>query len=294
MFKIMASSRLLSLANLFILAIAFHLVSVNGMFSDNMYIGWGAHHSWMQGNDLQLVLDQSSGSGVQSKGAFLFGSIQMQIKLVPGNSAGTVTAYYLSSTGDKHDEIDFEFLGNVSGHPYIIHTNIFTQGAGGREQQFYPWFDPTADYHNYTIHWNPSAVVWYVDDIPIRVYKNYQSQGILYPNAQGMGVYSSLWNADNWATRGGLDKIDWTNAPFIAKYRNFAPRACPWYGPGSISHCAAPTPNNWYTSPEYSQLSYAKQGQMNWVRNNYMIYDYCKDTTRFNGQIPGECFKPQF
>lgn len=61
MFKIMASSRLLSLANLFILAIAFHLVSVNGMFSDNMYIGWGAHHSWMQGNDLQLVLDQSSG-----------------------------------------------------------------------------------------------------------------------------------------------------------------------------------------------------------------------------------------
>ncbi|MCD9644719.1 putative xyloglucan endotransglucosylase/hydrolase protein 26 [Datura stramonium] len=296
----MGSSRVLSLANLLNIISAIVVlfgsssIVVNGIFSDNMYINWGSHHSWMQGNDLQLVLDHSSGSGVQSKGTFLFGSIEMQIKLVPGNSAGTVTAYYLSSTGDKHDEIDFEFLGNVSGQPYIIHTNIFTQGAGGREQQFYPWFDPTTDYHNYTIHWNPNIVVWYVDDIPIRVFKNYQSQGIPYPNAQAMGVYSSLWNADSWATRGGLVKIDWTNAPFIAKYRNFVPRACLWNGTVSINKCAAQTSDNWYTSPEYSQLSYAKQGQMNWVRNNYMIYDYCKDTKRFNGQFPGECFKPQF
>jgi len=29
-----------------------------------------------------------------------------------------------------------------------------------------------------------------------------------------MRIYSSLWNADDWATRGGLVKTDWSQAPF--------------------------------------------------------------------------------
>ncbi|KAJ8751038.1 hypothetical protein K2173_016219 [Erythroxylum novogranatense] len=293
----MAGSQPLLVFLPFFFAIAFAPISVDANFPKSMYFYWGGYHSKVLGNGdhLQLVLDQTSGSGIRSKRAFLFGSIEMLIKLVPGNSAGTVTTYYVSSDGVKHDEIDFEFLGNVSGQPYIIHTNIYTQGNGNREQQFNPWFDPSADYHNYTIHWNPSQVVWYVDGIPIRVYRNYENEGIGYPNKQGMRVYSSLWNADNWATRGGLVKIDWSGAPFIASYRRFRPRACMWNGAVSITDCASSkTPTNWWTSPMYSQLSAAKQGQMKWVRDNYMIYDYCKDAKRFKGQMPPECFKPQF
>ncbi|PKU87380.1 putative xyloglucan endotransglucosylase/hydrolase protein 26 [Dendrobium catenatum] len=267
---------------------------VNANFYQDTYFNWGYQNSaiWGDGDNLALLLDRVSGSGIQTKNQFLFGSIEMHIKLVSGNSAGTVTAYYMSSTGDHHDEIDFEFLGNVSGQPYTIHTNVFVNGIGNKEQQFYPWFDPTADFHNYTIHWNPSQIVWFVDGIPIRVYRNYAKIGIPYPNSQAMKVYSSLWDADNWATRGGLVKIDWNSAPFIARYRGMRLKACYWYGPGSNQYCARNTPSNWWASPEYSKLSYAQNGQLEWVRNKYMIYDYCKDVYRFHGKMPLECYQP--
>ncbi|XP_012451482.1 probable xyloglucan endotransglucosylase/hydrolase protein 26 [Gossypium raimondii] len=291
----MPSLKALLLA-LFIIAVVVDQSFVEANFPKSMYINWGAHHSSFAGNgeDLQLVLDQTSGSDVKSKRSFLFGSIEMLIKLVPGNSAGTVTAYYVTSTGDEHDEINFEFLGNVSGQPYIVHTNIYTQGNGSREQQFYLWFDQTADFHNYTIHWNPTEVVWYIDNLPIRVFRNYEKDGIAFPNKQGMRVHASLWNADNWATRGGLVKIDWNSSPFIARFHRFRARACKWDGPVSINQCATKSPANWWTSPSFSQLSSSQMGQLNWVRQNFMIYDYCKDTKRFNGQIPPECFKQQF
>ncbi|KAL0015545.1 hypothetical protein SO802_002614 [Lithocarpus litseifolius] len=190
-------------------AIVFDKIDVvDANIVQSMYINWRNNEAVIVGSDdLQLALDQTSGSGAVSKRTFLFGSFEMLIKLVPGNSAGTITAYYLSSDGSKRDEIDFEFLGNVSGQPYVVHTNIYTQGNdSSREQQFYVW--------------------WYIDSVPIRVFRNYQNKGIAYPNEQGMRVYASIWDGDNWATEGGRIKINWANAPFIAKFAQFRPRAC--------------------------------------------------------------------
>uniref|UniRef100_J3MH68 xyloglucan:xyloglucosyl transferase n=1 Tax=Oryza brachyantha TaxID=4533 RepID=J3MH68_ORYBR len=199
-----------------------------GNFNEEFDITWGEGRGKIleKGQLLTLTLDRTSGSGFQSKHEYLYGKIDMQLRLVPGNSAGTVTAYYLSSQGAAHDEIDFEFLGNVTGEPYTLHTNVFTQGQGNREMQFRLWFDPTKDFHTYSILWNPKHIIFMVDDMPIRDFRNLEGKGIAFPKNQPMRLYSSLWNADDWATRGGREKTDWSRAPFVASYRGFHVDGC--------------------------------------------------------------------
>ncbi|XAR51185.1 Xyloglucan:xyloglucosyl transferase [Bertholletia excelsa] len=260
--------------------------AVAGNFYQDVDITWGDGRGKILNNGelLTLSLDKASGSGFQSNKEFLFGKIDMQLKLVAGNSAGTVTAYYLSSQGPTHDEIDFEFLGNLSGDPYILHTNVFSQGKGNREQQFYLWFDPTADFHTYSILWNPQRIIFSVDGTPIREFKNAESLGVPYPKNQAMRIYSSLWNADDWATRGGLVKTDWTQAPFTASYRNFnADQACVWSN--GASSCGSTPTASWLSE----ELDATSQERLKWVQKNYMIYNYCTDLKRFPQGLPPEC-----
>ncbi|CAL9103118.1 unnamed protein product [Musa acuminata var. zebrina] len=258
-----------------------------GNFYQEFDVTWGDDRAKNLDNGqlLTLSLDKASGSGFQSKNQYLFGKIDMQIKLVPGNSAGTVTAYYLSSQGPTHDEIDFEFLGNLSGDPYTLHTNVFTQGKGNREMQFKLWFDPTEDFHTYSILWNPRHVIFMVDGTPIRDFKNLESRGIAFPNSQPMRIYSSLWNADDWATRGGLVKTDWSKAPFTASYRNFKADTC--VPSSATSECASnsvPSNGGWWNQ----ELDSMGQQRMKWVQKNYMIYNYCSDLKRFPQGLPPE------
>ncbi|CAA7409335.1 unnamed protein product [Spirodela intermedia] len=255
-------------------------------FNTDVEITWGSDKAKVMenGNLLQLTLDRASGSGFKSKQEYLFGRIDMDIKLVAGNSAGTVTAYYLSSLGPTHDEIDFEFLGNVSGEPVILHTNVFSQGKGDREQQFYLWFDPRLAYHTYSIVWNPQRILFYVDGTPIREFRNLEAKGVPFPKNQPMRLYSSLWNADDWATRGGLVKTDWSKAPFVSTYRNFRADACAAAAGGGRPSCSSARGAWWDHS-----LDGVAAARMRMVQQKYRIYDYCSDRRRF-AQPPPECF----
>ncbi|KAJ8761949.1 hypothetical protein K2173_006551 [Erythroxylum novogranatense] len=246
-----------------------------GSFYKDVDITWGDGRAKILqgGKELSLTMDKFSGAGFQSHDEFLFGRFDVEMKLVPGNSAGTVTTFYLSSSGPKHNEVDLEFCGNLTGDPYTLHTNVYVHGKGHREQEFHLWFDPTEDFHKYTVIWNPKSIIIFVDNVPIRVFKNKESYGAVFPNEQKMRIYASLWNGEQWATRGGLIKTDWSAAPFTAYYRNF----------NAITTDTRHADKSWmnYTlSPKEKKL-------LLWVQKNHRIFNYCADPKRNGG--PREC-----
>ncbi|KAH6837063.1 xyloglucan endotransglucosylase/hydrolase 2 [Perilla frutescens var. hirtella] len=262
-------------------------------FDDQYEVVWGSQHVNFlnERRDVQLWMDKSSGAGFGSKLSYGSGFFHMRIKLPNKDSAGVVTAFYLTSNSNNHDEVDFEFLGNREGKAITLQTNVFANGTGDREQRTLLWFDPTADFHTYKILWNLHQIVFYVDNIPIRVFRNKMDIGVAYPE-QAMKIQVSLWNGEDWATDGGKTKTNWSHAPFTAHFQGFHFGAC-----ALIPH---PSPSNskinnchdnskyWWNDIKYWNLTQKKQRQFEQVRQKYINYDYCTDTNR-HPTPPPEC-----
>ncbi|KAF7080765.1 hypothetical protein CFC21_084784 [Triticum aestivum] len=258
---------------------------------DDIEIVWGDDHSFFYMDDagddeiLALCLDQTHGSGFHSKEAYLYARFDVDLMLVPDNSAGTVTTLYLMPEDvpwDYHDEVDLEFLGNVTGEPYTLHTNIFANGVGNREEQFRLWFDPAAGFHTYSIDWNPKRITILVDGVPIRSFRNKEEHGVPFPTWQKMRLHGSLWNADDWATQGGRVKTDWSEAPFFAHYRNLRVSWC--RPPPGVAWCGDEPPGSTWFDRGLDAAALRR------ARDAHMIYDYCKDVQRYRWSgLPKEC-----
>ncbi|WJX76177.1 xyloglucan:xyloglucosyl transferase [Trifolium repens] len=270
-----------------LVALAFICASkaVGESFQQNYKVTWGKNHVFFldNGREVQLSFDKTSGAGFRSKLEYASGSFQMRIKTPNKDSLGVVTAFYLTSKtlehlGGNHDEIDLEFLGNKGG-PYTLQTNVFASDEGGREQRHSLWFDPTVDFHTYGILWNQHQIVFYVDETPIRIFKNRSNIGVKFPSHQ-MQVKVSIWNGAPWASNG--KKIDWKQAPFVAQFQGFNIHGCQLKNHNKYN-CYSP--HLWWNSKKYWELNPQEQREYENVRRKTLLYDYCSD----RGQLHKEC-----
>ncbi|KAK1314093.1 putative xyloglucan endotransglucosylase/hydrolase protein 28 [Acorus calamus] len=233
------------------------------------------------GQTVHLSLDERTGSGFVSQDLYLHGFFSASIKLPSDYTAGVVVAFYMSN-GDmfekNHDELDFEFLGNIRGKEWRIQTNVYGNGstAIGREERCGLWFDPTEDFHRYSILWTDQHIIFYVDNTPIREILRSRAMGGDYPS-KPMSLYATIWDGSTWATSGGRYKVNYRYAPYIAEFSKLVLHGCTVDPIERSPDCD----NRVLDLPLSSPMTPDQRAAMEEFRRRHMTYSYCYDHVRY-------------
>ncbi|CAL4937165.1 unnamed protein product [Urochloa decumbens] len=259
------------------------------------------------GRAVSLTLNRYSGSGFISSHYYHHGFFSAAIRLPKDHTAGVVVAFYLSN-GDvfekKHDELDFEFLGNRRRHEWRLQTNVYGNGSTerGREERYLMPFDPTSDSesHRFSILWSSRAVIFYVDGVPVREVPSRGSgatdMGGDYPS-KPMAVYATIWDGSTWATDNGRYKVNYKRGPFTADFSDLVLRGCPAAAvrlddPAALQLqlqlASAGEEGDRCAGAEFELMTPRKRAEMRRWRQRQMLYTVCYDTNRYPVPFP-EC-----
>lgn len=200
------------------------------MVNHTEYEGNSTIHQWTidegspakADNNVALVLTETNkGTKISSTKYLHYGRITARLRT--SKWAGVVTAFITMS--NVKDEIDWEWPGtNVDQGQ----SNFFFQGnvdyATGSNGGYHDGIgDAHADFHDYTIDWQPETLSWYIDGQQVRsitkesTLKNGKYE---YPTTPAR-IQLSIWAAGipempagtvEWAD--GM--IDWTNPDYVA------------------------------------------------------------------------------
>ncbi|KAG0470015.1 hypothetical protein HPP92_016715 [Vanilla planifolia] len=240
------------------------------------------------GKTVHISLDERTGAGFASVDLFLYGFFSASIKLPLDYAAGVVVAFYMSN-GDvfekNHDELDFEFLGNIRGREWRVQTNIYGNGSTslGREERYRLWFDPTEDFHNYSILWTTNRIIFYIDNVPIRELARTEAMGGDFPS-KPMSLYATIWDGSTWATAGGRYKVNYKFAPYVAAFSDLVLHGCDVDPIDHLSTCHDKQ-DGLYNS---ISITPKQRSAMQSLRRKHMIYSYCYDSERYPTPLP-EC-----
>ncbi|CAO2836815.1 unnamed protein product [Amaranthus hypochondriacus] len=240
------------------------------------------------GKSVLLSLDERTGSGFMSHDLYLHGFFSASIKLPADYTAGVVVAFYMSN-GDmyekNHDELDFEFLGNIRGKEWRVQTNVYGNGSTdiGREERYTLWFDPAEEFHRYSILWTEEHIIFYVDDVPIREIRRTAAMKRDFPS-KPMSLYSTIWDASTWATNGGKYKVDYRYAPYVAQFSDLVLHGCAVDPIDRSQKCDDAST----VGSIPSSITPTQRVKMAHFRKKYLTYSYCYDQSRYKTP-PSEC-----
>ncbi|GMP58029.1 hypothetical protein CsSME_00021854 [Camellia sinensis var. sinensis] len=273
----------------------FNHVPINQGYSE--FFGHSNIHLMSNGSIANLILDNSSGSGLVSRNKYNYGFFSAGIKLPSGFTSGVVIAFYLSNADlfpHNHDEIDIELLGHEKRREWVLQTNVYGNGSvhTGREEKLYLWFDPTQQFHQYGILWNTHHIVFLVDNVPVREFIHSAAISSVYPS-KPMSVYATIWDASEWATHGGKYPVNYQYAPFVASFWEMEMEGCILQHPTADSAATSCSRRGFSSldpvdGEEFAKLSQEQINGLEWARRKFMFYSYCKDTSRYK-VLPPEC-----
>ncbi|XWS49300.1 hypothetical protein CRYUN_Cryun13aG0152000 [Craigia yunnanensis] len=217
------------------------------------------------------------------------------------------------SNGDvfekTHDELDFEFLRNIEGKPWRFQTNLYGNGSTnlGREERYSLWFDPSKEFHKYSILWTVKNIIEKRAEMEVqgewsgdRVFTLMKFQlgkwwpmmkwvmGGNYPS-KPMSLYATIWDASIWATSGGKYKVNYEYAPFTSEFKELVLDGCSMHPmQESPNPTACSDRDAWLESHDYAVITPKKRAAIRKFRQHYMYYSYCYDILRYPVKPP-EC-----
>ncbi|KAK8971295.1 putative xyloglucan endotransglucosylase/hydrolase protein 28 [Platanthera guangdongensis] len=268
-----------------------HLENLTSISFDEGYtqlFGGGNLMLLRQGKAVRISLDERTGAGFASNDLFLHGFFSASIKLPSDYAAGVVVAFYMSNVDvfeKNHDEVDFEFLGNIRGRDWRVQTNVYGNGSTGfgREERYGLWFDPTEDFHNYSILWSRNRIIFYIDRKPIREVVRTESMGGDFPS-KPMSLYATIWDGSGWATAGGRYKVNYKYAPYAAEFAGLVLHGCAVDPIDRLSLCLQHESEVY----EFVTITPEQRLAMRGLRKRHMSYSYCYDGKRYRTPPP-EC-----
>lgn len=107
---------------------------------------------------LKIPAGTTGGAEIESRDYYGYGTYRARMRVADAPSA--ITGFFLYSGTDPFSEIDIEVYNDGTGNVDFV-TYADGQRTNAVSKDFR--FDPSADFHNYRIDYNPGSVQFYID-----------------------------------------------------------------------------------------------------------------------------------